>query len=122
MTDLQDCFNKHIDWKKYNLILDILTQYEDRGHRFIVNIMVGDTDLNGLDNYILFEYDTQDDIKWYDAVRGQIDEYIKLYEKFGMFFVIFTNAHFLNTLVDVIGGSGKFNSCINYKEKYVICK
>jgi len=121
MLNPQEYFNKIIDWKKYNLLIDILTKYEDKGHRFYLSIMVGNPDIDKMDNNTVYEYGTVENGKWY-IDKKKDDVYIKQYEKHGLFYVIFTNANLFVTLTDVINNTGKFESCYNYKEKYVICK
>ena len=121
MLNPQEYFNKIINWKKYNLLIDILTRYEDKGHRFYLSIMVGDPDVDSMGNNTIYEYGTTEGGDWYiDRMKDKI--YIEQYGKHGLFFVVFTNAYLLNTMVIDINNTGKFEACYNYKEKYVICK
>ena len=120
---IESTFKDKINWKSYNLLLDIATSLEDRGHNVTLDICT--LDRMDIPNCLCY-YNTDTGFTWFTIRDFLCGTYLKEYEKRGVIYRIQVEDQYINAEIkQKILDTGKFvyvttkrsNTVVYYKEK-----
>ena len=103
---IENTFKDKINWKSFNMLLDIVTSFEDSGNEIILDICT--LDRMGTPNCLCY-YTTDAGFRWFVIRDFLADSYLKEFNKGGVIYRVQTvNPEITDNIKEKILSTGKY--------------